>query len=273
MDYKFCPDFLCIGAQKAGTSWLMSNLSNHPAVWTPKFAKEIHYFDCLYLGTGKDRILRSYIKRGINWCGSEPSRISYFGRIMDSSFAFTDDWYQHIFSLAPSGTLKGECTPLYCTLSDDGIKHIRQLAPKLKIIYMVRDPVKRMLSSLRMTIQRRDISDPHHLDALLEDPLSQARGDYARNIPRWESVFGKGSILYIPFGEIINDPSSVMRSVETHLGIISFSQYPRLKQVVHPTAKTGIEISSFIINRIEKISEPQYTFLRQRFSPEFLDLI
>ena len=38
------PDFLVIGAQRAGTTWLHRVLSEHPALWlTP--VKELHYFD------------------------------------------------------------------------------------------------------------------------------------------------------------------------------------------------------------------------------------
>ena len=38
------PDFLCIGAQKSGTTWLYHNLKQHPQVWLPP-VKELHYFD------------------------------------------------------------------------------------------------------------------------------------------------------------------------------------------------------------------------------------
>jgi len=37
------PDFLIIGAQKAGTSWLWDMLNQHPGTALPKI-KEIHYF-------------------------------------------------------------------------------------------------------------------------------------------------------------------------------------------------------------------------------------
>lgn len=37
------PDFMCIGAQRAGTSWLGHHLRQHPDVLIRK--KEIHYFD------------------------------------------------------------------------------------------------------------------------------------------------------------------------------------------------------------------------------------
>src|SRR6476659_2320083 len=38
------PDFLCIGAQKAGTGWLYEQLRSHPDFWMPP-VKELHYFD------------------------------------------------------------------------------------------------------------------------------------------------------------------------------------------------------------------------------------
>src|SRR3954454_22181194 len=40
------PDFLCIGAQKAGTGWLYEQLRSHPDFWMPPM-KELHYFDRL----------------------------------------------------------------------------------------------------------------------------------------------------------------------------------------------------------------------------------
>src|SRR3954451_6343376 len=40
------PDFICIGAQKAGTGWLYEQLRAHPDFWVPPI-KELHYFDRL----------------------------------------------------------------------------------------------------------------------------------------------------------------------------------------------------------------------------------
>src|SRR5436309_7536874 len=41
-----CPDFLCVGAQKAGTSWVYQQLEPHPDFWMPP-VKELHYLDTL----------------------------------------------------------------------------------------------------------------------------------------------------------------------------------------------------------------------------------
>jgi hypothetical protein len=41
-----CPDFLCMGAQKGGTSWLHRQLERHPDFWMPP-VKELHYLNSL----------------------------------------------------------------------------------------------------------------------------------------------------------------------------------------------------------------------------------
>ncbi|MFL5992247.1 MAG: hypothetical protein ACJ73W_09685, partial [Rubrobacteraceae bacterium] len=38
------PEYIGIGAQKAGTTWLHRNLQAHPGIWMPR-EKELHYFD------------------------------------------------------------------------------------------------------------------------------------------------------------------------------------------------------------------------------------
>ena len=38
------PDFIGIGTQKAGTTWLYDMLAQNPSVWLPPL-KELHYFD------------------------------------------------------------------------------------------------------------------------------------------------------------------------------------------------------------------------------------
>ena len=50
------PDFLCIGAQKAGTTWLYDNLKKHPDLGLPD-VKELHYFD------SRERILNHNLLR------------------------------------------------------------------------------------------------------------------------------------------------------------------------------------------------------------------
>jgi hypothetical protein len=40
------PDFMCIGAQKAGSRWLYDQLALHPSFWMPPIKElQLHYFD------------------------------------------------------------------------------------------------------------------------------------------------------------------------------------------------------------------------------------
>ena len=50
------PDFLCIGAQKAGTHWLYDQLQHHDDFWMPPI-KELHFFDGRLNGWKKAGVL------------------------------------------------------------------------------------------------------------------------------------------------------------------------------------------------------------------------
>lgn len=265
-------DFLCIGAQKAGTTWLMANLNHHPKVWTPKFAKELHYFDSVYLDTNKTYVLEGY-ERFINRIQNINTKSEkYYAKVADPDFAFTDKWYKHVFSIAPKFSVRGECTPFYTSLPLDGIKHIKRLAPKVRLIHMIRDPFERMLSSYLMYMDRRFTNDGDRLRHLLNHELFVSRGDYRGNIARWENIFDPDQILHVPFGLIKTDPGKLMKDVEKHLKISSFDNYPKLGKTVHPTNKEGKTISSAIMDGIKQITDPQRAYLSERFGEEFLSL-
>src|SRR5687768_1771937 len=112
------PDFLVIGAHRAGTTWLHRVLRKHPALWLPP-VKELHYFDQLTADrTWQDkkrwfRALRS--GRRI----FDPWHIGYlFGKRSDA-------WYANLFRRAQErGYLTGEITPAYATLNEEILKRI-----------------------------------------------------------------------------------------------------------------------------------------------------
>jgi hypothetical protein len=260
-------DFLGIGAQKAGTSWLMFNLRNHPQVWTP-FMKELHYFDVKFLDTSARYRLDKMTKKVdsiLAGANRKTSRIEYLQKIVQKDYCFTDDWYRHIFSRSPPGKLKGEFTPYYSCLPKKGIEYIRQLAPAVKLIYMIRDPVDRAKSSLRMILEN---GSTHPADQIVGDPSFQIRGDYRQNIPAWETVFDQSQILYIPFGKVKSHPEQIMREVEKFLGLPIFNNYPSLAQPKHVSSKQALDTAA--VEMARAYSEPQYAFLQERFGEEFV---
>ena len=110
------PDFLGIGAQKAGTTWLYENLRRHPQMYLPN-TKEIHYFDW-------------YFYKSIHW-------------------------YCKHFMAVEKNKLKGEITPCYSTLSENKIKLIHKINPQLKIILILRNPIERAWSQAVMNLAKK----------------------------------------------------------------------------------------------------------------------
>jgi len=271
-------DFLGIGAQKSGTTWLVKNIKEHPAVWTPHRIKELHYFDVLYLGYGRQsqlnrirRKMEALINRSA-WGKVIPDEeYDYFRKIYDPDLVFTDEWYEHIFSRA-DGKVKGEFTPAYCAIGDRGVAHVRKIMPDVKLIYMVRDPYDRAMSSLRMLLERDRARKPT-MEQLVEKPIFKKKGDYARNILAWEKAFGSAQILYIPFGRVKSDPAGVMRDVEAYLGLDRFDHYPVINKKVNATGKKKIEIPEKIDRKIRQMTAPQYPYLVERFGEAFVSLI
>ena len=271
-------DFLGIGAQKSGTTWLVKNLKEHPAVWTPHRIKELHYFDVLYLGYGREsqlnRIRRKMevVINRVAWDNAiSDEKYAYYRKIYDPGLAFTDEWYEHIFSRA-KGKVKGEFTPAYCAIGNRGISHVRKLMPDVKLIYMIRDPYDRAMSSLRMLLERDRVRKPT-MEQLVETPLVIKKGDYAQNIPAWEKAFDSAQILYIPFGRVKSDPAGVMRDVEIYLGLDRFDCYPVINRKVNATGKKKVEISKEIGLKIRQMTASQYPYLVERFGEEFVSLI
>ena len=286
-------DFLGIGVQKGGTSWFYENLAHHPQVWLP-FIKEVHFFNRQLLtrkalelvkrtGDFEDlhivRLIRLRIRKlrkgEIASEYGKSTEIAYLKRLLDRDLFMTDEWYDLLFSLAPAGHKTGEVTPFYCAIQEETIAHIRQRYPAARMIYLIRDPVERALSCLRMIGARLavDMRDPGAVARLANHCLSSGRfhrrGDFLSNIPRWDRHFGD-QILYLPFGRIRSDPEGLLREVEEFIGLRRFDGYPSLHEKVHATAKSA-PIPDAVRLRFAAANAAQYDFLKSRFAPDFLD--
>jgi len=154
------PDFLCIGAHKAGTTWLYQQLDSHPDFWMPP-VKELHYFDQL------SRVQRAANPR----CRDERDR-RFLERLESLSAEPAIDLlnYGHMFE--PKGALfSGDISPNYSTLSDEVIREIVGYFPNLKVIFLARDPVERVTNTfhdaLALGRQKRRKFDPAELVAHL----------------------------------------------------------------------------------------------------------
>jgi hypothetical protein len=207
------PDFLILGAQKAGTTALYAYLRWHPGVTGPSW-KEVSFFDRHY-------------ERGTAW-------------------------YRGHFPLRPRGRIVGEASPgyLFHPLAPG---RVRATVPRAKLIALVRDPVDRALSHYHheVALGREPLSFEEALDAepnrtrgeeerMLREPgyFSQAwwdytyvaRGRYAEQLERWFAVFPREQVLVLPSDELSADPAQTYARILDYLGAArhDLRDYPRV---------------------------------------------
>lgn len=141
------PDFLCVGAQKAGTTWLFEQLNWHDDFWMPPL-KEVNYFDHMSRSRHPERSARSNLRL-------RDERDRRFLEAMENLCAQQHidlDLYAQLF--APKGSLlSGDVSPAYCIVPEEIIARIVDRFPELKVVFFARDPVERAWSDLSMAVQ------------------------------------------------------------------------------------------------------------------------
>src|SRR6266567_6071979 len=207
-----CPDFLCVGAQKAGTSWLYRQLEPHPDFWMPP-VKELHYLDNL------NRTKRIHGPR----CGDERD-----ASFLDSMQNLRGRFYLDLDSYGRLFQHKGEClsgdiSPAYSTLIDEIIERVVNHFPNLKVIFLARDPVERAWSQLSMgvrlgMISRFDATDAEEVIRNLLNPGVLVRSHPSKIVARWKRYVRPESFRVYFFDDLKQDPAELRRSILVFLG-------------------------------------------------------
>src|SRR5262245_55685523 len=158
------PDFLVIGAQRAGTTWLHRVLRRHPGLWLPP-VKELHYFDTRRKGnSGIQKRWRQTMMSGRYIL--DPWHLKY---LMGQE---NDEWYARLFHKAQQkGRLTGEITPAYATLDEAMFRRIRAINGNIKLVFVMRDPIDRAWSAVLNAFKK----DPTVSAITLETALARAR--------------------------------------------------------------------------------------------------
>ena len=189
-------DVMLIGAQKSGTTALAQQLGGHPQVCLSA-EKEPAYFN-----TGDDwrrgprRVPRPVLARLRGSCASRRRRCT---RSCPSSAAPTT----------------GSTT----------------YNPDVKLLYVMRDPVERMLSNYAFRRVRRLTADPPEV-ALITDPTFVNRSRYGMQLRPYFDRFPVEQIHLMVFEEHVADTAWSLKEVGGFLGIA-----PDAFQSVDPAAK------------------------------------
>lgn len=215
------PDFIVIGAQKAGTTWLYDNLAGQDDFWLPP-SKEIHYFDNLWPDSYLFASLRDRMQEELGRPDCNYDELLWRARL-----AFVrprnDTWYASLF--APAGDrLTGDITPAYSLLDDAAVARIYTLMPQAKVIFIMRDPVDRIWSHFCFSkswiakgIADTDVTDSFAIAEMDSAPYD-LRTRYLRTLANWEAHFPPDQILTLFFDDIVHDPRKFLERLSQFLG-------------------------------------------------------
>jgi Sulfotransferase domain len=208
------PDFLIIGAQKAGTTALYAYLRQHTGITGPSW-KEVSFFDRHYA-------------RGEAWYrGNFPSSFRARG-------------------------LVGEASPSYL-FHPQAPERVAELVPDAKLIALVRNPVDRAFSHYQHEValgreslsfedaltaevdrlrgeEERMLADPAYFSHAWWNYTYAARGRYAEQLERWLAVFPREQLLIVPSEDLLGEPEQAHARVLEFLGAApqALDSYPRV---------------------------------------------
>lgn len=282
------PDFIVIGAQRSGSSWLYRMLRQHPKLWLPPM-KELFFFCTLWEGARhngryperRKRLNRQSLVILQEIVHLRKRRVRHLYPSCDVQFVFryllkdkSLNDYQSLFAPAKSrGLVCGEVTPTYSVLDEASIQTIRSLNPNVKAILTLRDPVERTWSQAMKNLCRgksvkaSDISVEAYLE-YLNQPLVLQLSDYSTMIKRWRQGLASGNLLISFYDEIESDPVAFLGTILKFIGVddSEVSRFHGVKSVVNAAAKP---LGSKIPERVKEHLVSRYEPLMKEMAHEF----
>jgi hypothetical protein len=178
------PNFIIIGAAKSATTTLTTILPRSPDIFI-----------------------------------SRPKEPKFFGRRYDKGW----DWYAKVFQKGKTYRLRGEASTMYASASAS-FQHTPELMhmhiPDLKLVYIVRHPLDRLVSQWRHYKGRHpdakefaDLLKSRHMSGLLIGCSA-----YFERISAYRKFFPDSQIHCLIFEDLLANPSAVMEGLLRFLG-------------------------------------------------------
>jgi hypothetical protein len=188
------PDFLVLGAMKAGTTSTYAYLVRHPRIQRA-WRKEVHFFEA------------------------------------PATYALGELWYRAHFPIRRSGMISGDATPSYMFFTEAPARIARHV-PRARLITLLRNPVDRAFSHYHHLVQRG--GECRTFEAALDQQLLElpagprddaetylARGLYAEQLESVLRVFPRDQLLVLVSAELFARPAETVARIFAFLGLPS----------------------------------------------------
>jgi len=274
---RMFPDFIGIGAQKAGTTWLHRNLQAHPQIFMPR--KEVHYFDrkindrsnarTRFFGTRKsDDQWRRQVKHWILMhLIKKPSLRDLLWDFKYYMLPYNDQWYASVFE-PKKGKVAGEITPAYSVLDRDRVVHVHSIVPDAKIIFFMRNPIERVWSQ---TVMSFDKAEKRSAESVSEEELFQRTerdsmwklSNYLRTFENWGACYPEERIFVGFLEDIHFFPGELLKSLYEFLDVDPSFDPPLTEKKVH--SRSGGSMPTKIAVHLARAYHEEIARLNERF--------
>ena len=207
-----------LGAAKAGSSWLYTWLERHPDCHF-RAVKELHFFDTFDLGSPRSKV--KHLTEQLERARARSAQIHVQDAFLELRSLFQKpenvlDYIAFMEKGAEQARVVGDITPAYALLSQ---RRLAQMAAieGAHFLYLMRDPVDRLWSHIRMIAGRRSprgIVTEEAAEALLQGVLNgeekpiTLRGDYRMTLTNLLAAVPEGQRLVVFYEELIEGPAA-----------------------------------------------------------------
>lgn len=183
-------DFIGVGSEKSGSSWLYKCLLEHPHI-CGLTGKEVMFFDTTKILGKPPREKSDYELYGI-------SR------------------YEKKFTHCPADSVKGEFTTTY--LHDKAVaRRIYENFPNVKILINLRDPIEKCFAMYIGAKENHGYTSFE--EALANEPEFMRRSMYSEYVEEYLKIFPRENILITFHEDMVKNPSEFIRRIYSFLGV------------------------------------------------------
>jgi hypothetical protein len=256
-EFGALPDFLIIGAEKAGTTFVYSALCQHPYV-EPASEKEIHFFD-----TGK------WSKKGVGWYRSQfPARAWRDGQKV----------------------ITGEASPYYLP-HPFSPSRASDILPNVKLIALLRNPVDRAYSAYKHKVSTGQeslsfeealaeeenrtagdlhemLSDENYYSSRFRLYAYRTRGIYVDQLQRWHKYFAPNQLLVLKSEDLFVDPIGTLERVHEFLDLPKYDM-SSTSLTEERNSRTYVPMAAASRQQLEKFFEPHNQRLYEYLGVDF----
>ncbi len=199
-------DFIGVGIERSGTSWIFECLREHPNLCVSKY-KEVDFF--------KD----------------------------DDKFKQGLEYYKSFFNHCDNNKKIGEFSPRYF-FSPMVPERIKKFFPDVKLIIVLRNPIEKTYSLYRMKSSYKSL--PHKtFEDFIKDQRYIQRGFYADKLKEWLSFFNRENVLIMVYEDLKSNPSEYIKKIYNFLGVNS-SFVPKILNKVHNSPELRSPLKQFV---------------------------